>query len=629
MTREQHLQFCQKCTNRKLDLEQGLICSLTNKVADFEEHCENFDRDESVVEKSQDSDLSPQEVISELSEELKDQLRTHQNLVYAIVGGLFLSLICAIAWAAITVSTGYQIGYMAVGVGFLVGFGVRFFGAGIDDIYGYIGGILALLGCLLGNLFGQVGFAAQAEGLGYFETLTFLDVDTIILIYKESFSFMDLLFYGFAIFEGYKLAFRKIPVQIEDGDDLTPVLSNLRLPLVILSFVVLVLAGYKLSQGATGEQVFHHENGRVQSRGKLVNGEEQGLWYYNYESGNNQLMINYQNGLEEGEAIWYYDSGKLMQTGWYKNGMLDSIWLNYNENGTLVDSSNYHIGRLQGGFRLYHDNGILAQEGRYERDRQSGVWKYYYEDGKLAAQGSFKQGEQIGVWNFYHDDGSIREETEYLADQKTRILNYWNPEGQKLIVDGNGTYISYSENGQRLSEGEVSNGLRVGTWTNYYSNGNVKEIGELKDGKFVVESAWSPQGDAMVTQGNGEYISYYDDSTMVHESGRIKDGLRDGRWQTFYPNSEQIQQEAHYVHGQLNGQSINYHLNGNIAVEGEFEMDQQTKDWKWYYENGQLQCTANFVDGKKHGNQAFWSESGKKCKLEVYEHGEFISESLL
>jgi hypothetical protein len=46
MTREQHLEFCKVCLNRTFDPKQGLICNLTNKIADFENNCENFNEDE-------------------------------------------------------------------------------------------------------------------------------------------------------------------------------------------------------------------------------------------------------------------------------------------------------------------------------------------------------------------------------------------------------------------------------------------------------------------------------------------------------------------------------------------------------------------------------------------------------
>ncbi len=42
MTRDQHLQYCKVCINRRFDAQQGILCNLTGKIADFESSCPNF-----------------------------------------------------------------------------------------------------------------------------------------------------------------------------------------------------------------------------------------------------------------------------------------------------------------------------------------------------------------------------------------------------------------------------------------------------------------------------------------------------------------------------------------------------------------------------------------------------------
>ncbi len=51
MTRSEHLEFCKICTQRKLDLKTGLLCSLTGKIADFEDSCIHFHKDEHAEQK--------------------------------------------------------------------------------------------------------------------------------------------------------------------------------------------------------------------------------------------------------------------------------------------------------------------------------------------------------------------------------------------------------------------------------------------------------------------------------------------------------------------------------------------------------------------------------------------------
>jgi hypothetical protein len=142
--------------------------------------------------------------------EYREKIKLEQNLIMGIAGGSIAALAGAVLWALITVSIERQIGYMAVGVGFLVGFSVRYFGKGVDPIFGIMGAAFALLGCVLGNFFSLVGFAAPAEGMGYFEMLGAIDYSLVPEIMADAFHPMDVLFYGIAIYEGYKFSFRQI-----------------------------------------------------------------------------------------------------------------------------------------------------------------------------------------------------------------------------------------------------------------------------------------------------------------------------------------------------------------------------------------------------------------------------------
>lgn len=161
---------------------------------------------------------SPLSGVDELKlQMLQDKLRSEQNLTAALAAGAVASLAGALIWAALTVATGYQIGWMAVGVGFLVGLAVRFAGKGMDQVYGVVGAALALLGCLVGNYLSIVGFAADQMDLGYLEVLSSVPFGEILGVMQETFSPIDVLFYGLALYEGYKLSFRTFtPEEIEE-----------------------------------------------------------------------------------------------------------------------------------------------------------------------------------------------------------------------------------------------------------------------------------------------------------------------------------------------------------------------------------------------------------------------------
>lgn len=133
--------------------------------------------------------------------------RENQNLVLGLSAGAIAAVIGAVIWALITVATNYQIGWMAVGVGFLVGYAIRFFGKGVDQIFGISGAVIALLGCVAGNFLTVIIVVAQQEHMEVTAVLSRLTPGIIADLLKETFQPMDLLFYGIAVYEAYKFSF--------------------------------------------------------------------------------------------------------------------------------------------------------------------------------------------------------------------------------------------------------------------------------------------------------------------------------------------------------------------------------------------------------------------------------------
>lgn len=107
-------------------------------------------------------------------------------------------------WVGITVATNFQIGYMAVGVGFLVGLAMRLAGRGYGQPYQAIGAALALLGCALGNLFTGCVLVAREVQVSFGEVVSKLDVEMVSEIMSVMFSPMDILFYALAAMAGWK-----------------------------------------------------------------------------------------------------------------------------------------------------------------------------------------------------------------------------------------------------------------------------------------------------------------------------------------------------------------------------------------------------------------------------------------
>ena len=118
--------------------------------------------------------------------------------------GLGAAFIGAIAWALITVTTKHQIGWMALGVGLLVGLAVSFGNGGKQ--FQVLGALLALFGCVLGNFLSLVAFAAAENHVPLLTAFANVDGAKVIAIMWDEFLSTDILFYALAIYEGYRFS---------------------------------------------------------------------------------------------------------------------------------------------------------------------------------------------------------------------------------------------------------------------------------------------------------------------------------------------------------------------------------------------------------------------------------------
>ncbi len=145
-------------------------------------------------------------------EQLMNEIKSRQSLSMAILGGLIASIVAAAIWAIITYVTKFQIGFMAIGVGFLVGFAVNYLGKGMTTTFGIVGAAFSLFGCVFGNILTTIIAASLQEGVPVSGIiLAFLENPKLIAeILKETFSPIDLLFYGIAVYEGYRFSIRQI-----------------------------------------------------------------------------------------------------------------------------------------------------------------------------------------------------------------------------------------------------------------------------------------------------------------------------------------------------------------------------------------------------------------------------------
>jgi len=137
-----------------------------------------------------------------------EQARARQNFPLAVIAGLTAAIGGAVLWAAVTVSTEYKLGLMALVVGYVVGQAIRIAGQGLDAKFGYLGAACGFLGCAGGTVLCNIVFFAQAKSLSFAQMLDLMTPELLMRLAQVAFDPMDIVFVGIGVYEGYKFAFK-------------------------------------------------------------------------------------------------------------------------------------------------------------------------------------------------------------------------------------------------------------------------------------------------------------------------------------------------------------------------------------------------------------------------------------
>ncbi|HVU38416.1 MAG TPA: hypothetical protein VHC95_08785 [Opitutales bacterium] len=130
------------------------------------------------------------------------------NLILGIIGGLAAAVIGAIIWAAIAVVANLEVGYVAVGLAFLVGLAIRNLGRGQDIVYGVAGAVCSFLGIALGKVFTLIWVVADQEQVSVLDVFTHLDWGKAFQVIGDNLGPVDFLFGIFALCLGFKYSIR-------------------------------------------------------------------------------------------------------------------------------------------------------------------------------------------------------------------------------------------------------------------------------------------------------------------------------------------------------------------------------------------------------------------------------------
>ncbi len=108
----------------------------------------------------------------------------------------------------------------------------------------------------------------------------------------------------------------------------------------------------------------------------------------------------------------------------------------------------------------------------------------------------------------------------------------------------------------------------------------------------------------------GYWIVYYPNTTVKKEEGKYVNGKKEGLWKFYYPSGK-IKQEVTYKNNRPNGFVRIYYENGNVSEEGIWKGNKWVGKYKYYHKNGKLAYDWNYNEnGKRDGIQKYYYENG-------------------
>ena len=143
------------------------------------------------------------------------QLLSEQNFQVAVISGIIATILAAGIYAVIAVVAGYAVSFMAIGVGVLVGITIQYLGRGIESKFTVLASVLAVVGCVLGNVFAALILTARAARASASDVLSEITFGSLVDYAVSTFQLIDIVYWALAVWAASYFARR--PLTREQG----------------------------------------------------------------------------------------------------------------------------------------------------------------------------------------------------------------------------------------------------------------------------------------------------------------------------------------------------------------------------------------------------------------------------
>jgi antitoxin component YwqK of YwqJK toxin-antitoxin module len=106
-----------------------------------------------------------------------------------------------------------------------------------------------------------------------------------------------------------------------------------------------------------------------------------------YYADNADYKIN-SAGKVSAQIMSFHQDGSLEERGALLEGQKHGAWTKYDESGNLMSSGSYVLGQKDGKWKVWEGN-VLRVEMEYNKGQRAGTWKMYDANGNLTAEKTY------------------------------------------------------------------------------------------------------------------------------------------------------------------------------------------------------------------------------------------------
>ena len=357
------------------------------------------------------------------------------------------------------------------------------------------------------------------------------------------------------------------------------------------------------------------------------------LWWPNGEA---YQRFTYEKDVLEGRFEEWDSLGTDIVKGSYTAGVRHKKWLYYDSEGRRDKFVFLDMDSIITDYKFkYYPNWQLVEEpGFDDRGLFDGKWESFYIDGATSKKFSYSEGKRDKIWMSYFQDG--RRENYTFYDQDTLVTDYdftYYPnlqikEEPKFSKDGlfDGKWEQFYEDGETKMTFSYDRNKKDQIWMSYFPDNRRENFTFYNQDTLVTDYDFKYYDNIKIVE-NPDFYSYeyymnlqtvetprYDNIQIVEEPSFGKNGLFDGKWESFFENGDQWR-TFHYEDGlKVKLWSVFYDSTGMRHSETNYENDLRHGQYQEWYENIVIRPRAEglYKEGVKDLLWTFWNEFQEK-----------------